>query len=730
MTSPDSNFSSVLVSTLARYAPTLRKRVVENLLRDRSKLTPKQSLERVASAIENVPLIDRRLRQLAPEALTLLTLFHVGRRWRWRLPHVLELACIAGSSDSLDLILSLCEGGLLFVETKDDQQALERFENWVPKALWSDTDFVLVPPRVAERAAGISPSLGLVAKTEPEGNLHVFPEADGLELPLRLAVLWQKARFDPPRIKMDGGFFKKDHQRFEEDTLLNGPGPADLTNSPPGWKWYLLWGMATGLMKYDIDDVELRVAPFPDLLLDDLPSVVGKLWSCGCEVESRISDSYLNPAPLELLWPMSAGIGLLTALAQLEAEKWCSLDDLAAWLVCRHPRWKPKQAESDDEAASSIPSSLSDWLRAFLLSFAFPMRLIEAARDAAEMWFVRLTALGRGVLGLGPLPPLPQYPQTLLVQPNLEIIAYRQGLTPELIGQLSRFCVWKNLGAACTLQLTPDSVYRGLETGLTHDEILRLLQQHAVRELPAAVVQALKTWADKRERVTVYAAATLLEFASADDLQAALARGLPAVVLTDRLALVEREDDLDYRHFRLMATRDYGLPPDQCVSVADDGVTLSVDMARADLLLETELQRFAEPMPSASSPVFGPRSGGETNRRTYRLTPASLRKAREEGLTAPMIDDWFRRRTGDEAPAAVKLLLNGHAESPLRISRLLVLQTPSPLVADGLMQWPESRKLIQERLGPTALAVEQAHLPALLDLLRSVGITTEADNGG
>lgn len=730
MTKTDSDFSSVLADALASYAPTLRKRVAENLLRDRSKLTPKQCLDRVVSAVENVPLIDRRLRQMSPEALALLTLLHVGRRWRWRLPHVLELACIAGSKDSLDLILSLCEGGLLFVETKNDQQGIERFENWVPKALRSDTDFVLLPPRVAERAAGISPSLGLVARSEPDGNLHVFPEADGLELPLRLAVLWQKARFDPPRIKMYGGFFKKDHQRFEEDPLLNGPGPTDLIDFPAGWNWYLGWSMATGLIRYDMDDTVLQVAHLPEVLLHDLPTVLANLWSCGCEVETLVNNSYLNPAPLELVWPMSAGIGLLVALAQIEAETWCSLDDLAAWLVCRHPRWKPKQTEGDEEAASSIPSSLSDWLRAFLLGFAFPMRLIEAAKDAGEAWFVRLTALGRGVLGLGPLPSLPQYPQTLLVQPNLEIIAYRQGLTPELIGQLSRFCEWKSLGAACTLQLTPESVYRGLETGLTHDEILRLLQQHTVRELPAAVVQALKTWADKRERVTVYAAATLLEFASADDLQAALARGLPAVVLTDRLALVEREDDLDYRHFRLIATRDYGLPPDQCVSVSDDGVTLSVDMARADLLLETELQRFAEPVSASTGVIAETQRSYEHNRRVYRLTPDSLRKAREEGLTTQMIDDWFRRRTGGETPAAVRLLLNGHAESPLRVCPLLVLRTPSPHVADGLMQWPESRKLIQERLGPTALAVEQAHLPALLDLLRSVGITTEADKGG
>ena len=51
------------------------------------------------------------------------------------------------------------------------------------------------------------------------------------------------------------------------------------------------------------------------------------------------------------------------------------------------------------------------------------------------------------------------------MQPNLEIIAYRQGLTPALIARLTRFAAWKSLGAACTLQLEPETVYRALEAG-------------------------------------------------------------------------------------------------------------------------------------------------------------------------------------------------------------------------------------------------------------------------
>ena len=51
---------------------------------------------------------------------------------------------------------------------------------------------------------------------------------------------------------------------------------------------------------------------------------------------------------------------------------------------------------------------------------------------------VQLTPLGRYVLAMGPPPPpRPAFEHFLFVQPNLEVIAYRQGLTPQLIGRLS-----------------------------------------------------------------------------------------------------------------------------------------------------------------------------------------------------------------------------------------------------------------------------------------------------
>jgi hypothetical protein len=276
---------------------------------------------------------------------------------------------------------------------------------------------------------------------------------------------------------------------------------------------------------------------------------------------------------------------------------------------------------------------------------------------------------------------------------------------------LTRFAAWKTLGAACLLQLEPETVYRALELGESFDSISQALAQHGTRPTPPAVLDSLRTWSNKRERITVYPSAALLEFNSPEDLGEALARGLPAVRLGDTLAVVASEEQIDFRHFRLAGTRDYALPPERCVTVESDGVTLTVDLARSDLMLETELPRFAELVERAAA-----------GKRQYRLTPASLGRARAEGMTLPALETWFSQRAGQPVSAAARLLLTGAQLPPPLLRRHLALHVETPEVADGLMQWPGTRGLIAERLGPTTLSVEEERLPALREKLGELGV--------
>ena len=172
------------------------------------------------------------------------------------------------------------------------------------------------------------------------------------------------------------------------------------------------------------------------------------------------------------------------------------------------------------------------------------------------------------------------------------------------------------------------------------------------------------------------------------------------------------ESQIDFKHFRLTGTRDYCLPPEPCVDVEADGVTLSLDLARTDLLLEIELQRFAEPVPSNQGP----------GRRAYRLTPASLLAARNEGLSLSVLATWFEQRTGLPLSPAARLLYAAGDAPPGELRRRLVLQVPTAEVADGLVQWPGTAALIQDRLGPTTLAVAEDFMPRLLERLQELGM--------
>jgi hypothetical protein len=494
--------------------------------------------------------------------------------------------------------------------------------------------------------------------------------------------------------------------RLREDPLLNGP-PADRLADVPDLG-FLVAALAQAEGVLEEAEGEWRAGRLPAAWDDGLNAALESLWRrLPRMVGWNPLDGWLGgDAPAGNPFP-SAYLLAFLLLARAPEGAWVRPAAVQDWLAVQHPFWASEDLR---------PSRLGAWVETFLLGVAYPLRLVQAAREDGGGWLVRLSPTGRWLLGLAPPPPeRAAFPRTLLVQPNLEIVAYRQGLTPALIAKLTRFAEWKGLGAACTLQLGPESVYRALEAGETFESICRALEQHGTRPTPPAVLDALRTWADKRERITVYPSAVLLEFAAAEDLDEALARGVPAVRIADRLAVAPSEEGLEFRHFRLTGTRDYGLPPEPCVTVEDDGVTLAVDAARSDLLLETELPRFAERLDRP----------GDDGRRRYRLTPASLAAGRASGLTAPALEAWFRQRTGRPTPPAARLLLTADQAGPARFRRRLVLHVADEETADGLLQWPETRGLIAERLGPTALAVDEENAAALAERLRAFGLAAE-----
>jgi hypothetical protein len=702
-------WSERLRQTLEAYDEPLLRGLASKLFKPRNQWPVDELIERSLTTLGNAPVIDRRLQELDVAERRVLAVIGRSRQPRWGLGNLIELVIALGHADGLPPILHLFESGLLYPCLPERLTRLKSFEQWM--TLSEPTGLhVFAPPQITNRVLKENlglPELSCTDETAPSANATIH-EVDGLDWPLRLAVLWQRVAAAPLRRTQQGGFFKRDLERLTLDTLLNDPPSDSLAELPDPAMLAAALAERCGLVEEA--DGELRAAHLPTVCDQGLHATLTDLFAAlphittwdalsGWHGDGEVGRG--NPFP-------SAYLLALLLVAQLPGNAWADPDAIETWIVEHHPYWK-----SD----SLRPSRQQSWVPTFLLGLAYQLKMVQAAKGQDGQWRVRLSPLGRWLLNSDKEPTEPpSYPQTLMVQPNLEIIAYRQGLTPALIGHLSLFANWKNVGAACLLTLEPESVYRALQAEQTFDTILQTLNQHGMRPVPPAVIDSLKTWAGKRERITVYPSATLFEFGSADELTDALARGLPATKLSDRLAVVPSENGVDFRHFRLTGTRDYGLPPEKCVEVDADGVSLSIDLARSDLLVETEMQRFAEPLDVRKE-----------GRRLYRVTPVSMAAARESGMGVRGLEEWFTQRTGQPLPAAARLLFIGSQLPASELRKQLVLHVPTVEVADGLLQWPGTRGLIQERLGPVTLVIAEEDLVALRERLTELGVSVQSN---
>ncbi len=700
------SWSEIVRQTLRSYDETLLRRVAGKLCKPRSQWPAAELIDRSLEVLHNPAALDRRLKDLEPAARQILAAIGHSRQPRWPVGSLVEIAVALGHADGLAPVQALLDAGLIFPLVAEKTR-LKHFDLWLGQAA---PPLVLAPATVTQRVLDEPLPLEVPGALRLAGPVQ---ETDGLDLPLRLAALWQRLMALPMRRTQQRDLFKRDLDRLRTDPVLDTASADALAEAPDGGLLVFALGLASGVV--DDRDGELRPGHFSQAWGLNSSHLVAELLANLFQIEGW------NPAegwaPIgERANPHRSGQLLaLLLLATLPPGQFASVSALDSWMIDHHPYWRALAAagEGPRRALDKTRAAIATGIPQFLLGIAFPLHLLQATKDADGGWAVCLSALGRWAMGYAAAPPQTSaFPQTLLVQPNLEVLVYRQGLTPELIVQLTKFATWRTLGSACTLQLDPESVYRALELGETQSSIVQTLERHGMKPTPPAVLEALKTWSNKRERLTVYPSAVLLEFATPGDLNEALARGLPAVRLTDRLAAVAKEEQIDYKHFRLTGTRDYCLPPEPCVDVEADGVTLSVDLARSDLLLETELMRFTESAPAA----------GALGRRAYRLTPASLALARQQGLSLGTLTGWFEQRTGLPLPPAVRLLFSGAELPPTELRRRLVLHVPTSEIADGLLQWPATAALIQARLGPTALAVAESAAPQLLEKLAEIGV--------
>ncbi len=742
-------------SALARYKGSRLAaiRLAQGLVPSADRLRPAGNAEEITEHLDQPAAVEALAARLPIGSRLAVSLFAVTEATAMPAAGLVHALGILGAEANASIV-RLLELGLLAIEPNAELGPVDDFavamEHRGPTRVQ-----VRVHPAVPRAIRAVRPEGALPMAEGPIGQVR---ETDGLEPILRLGAIWQRAGAEPLRQTQQGTLYKRDRERVAEDPVLAGPIADAMAPLPDPAALWLALGQRIGVVERDASGQRLMAAPtafwadnavhLPQMIATGWLSL--KTWQEAAGVPAVGEGDGDEPAlpylrPAVLLW-----------LATLGETEWVALEDLSSHLMALWPGWDrlsiadgPAADSADATAATALlpsptirrnpaprgrgrpgpePPRGARLLESILLGAAYPLGLVRAAEERGTgRRVVQLTPLGRYVLAAGPTPPpRPTFDQFLFVQPNFEMIAYRQGLTPQLVGRLSRFARWSQIGAAMELRLTRESVVLGLDGGLTAESMLEILTRHSQRALPAGVVDAVRTWSTRRERVTYYAAATLMEFGSRDERDAALgswptgdAHHEPPIGVADRFLLVD-ERTIPFDRFRQMSSRDYRREAEACMTVEPDGVSMTLDPARSDLLIDAELARFADEMPAQGRYA-------EPGRRRFAINAASLRRGLDRGLTTQDLADWYDRRTGGPIPPAVRLLLTptGSRVPTLKAARMLVLTLPNPELLDGLLQHPATSPWLGDPLGPKAVAIPDDQLEPLQKALKELGIPLE-----
>lgn len=699
----------IYTKTLAKYAPPLLETIVQRATRYATNHTELEPIARLHAVLSDEELVAKLVVDLEPAERRALAVFRSSPYVAWRWDNAVRLLSACGVDMPYEVLQRLLNEGLLSMAPTTSQDALARFE-----------------VHGAARPEG----LPVVALASPLGELKLdlpaavptlsgkpsakgFRQTDGWEFPLRLAVLWQLARRLPIKRTQMNQLFKRDQERIGANPLLSTAMlDAPVLTPETGMLVYAI-AMGQGWLPALADEQSPQTTldhvwppHLHDLLLSCAASLVGVEWwnELGAETPVGVFRREVASARyLILLW-----------MATLGSDQGATVEQLARRLQKVHAPWN-----ATGELIGSLRNTESraqlarDWIKQWVFGPLYQVGLVAVGQSAEGDLLARLTPLGYRFVGRDAVLDAPlAYPQTLLAQPNHQVVVYRQGMTVELLSQIVAFAEPKSLGAALSFEINADSVYLGLEAGLAPDRMIAVLEQHGSRALPSGLAESIRTWAAKRSRLCVYASASLFEFADEKDMREALARGLEGIPITDRMVLVPEEKDGAFKNLRITAARDYNFDAEQCVESGPDGIMLKVDLTKSDLMLESELRRFAEPV------QFRDRNG----RQQFRVTADSLRRAFEQGLGVDYLEEWFRRRTGGDPPPSVRLLCRAVAAADMTARRQVVVRTESPIITDGLLQHPLTAELFHERLGPTALTVLSANTEKLREALADLGI--------
>jgi hypothetical protein len=372
------------------------------------------------------------------------------------------------------------------------------------------------------------------------------------------------------------------------------------------------------------------------------------------------------------------------------------------------PNFKATRDKSKHRGFGSS-SPLADWLisegtliaNALMSTFVY-LGLVERS---ADLTCFRLTETGHDVFSGSAQTEksTPVDTKFLSVQPNHDVLVYVEEADPSKIFTLARMARRTTTGndPVQTFVLTRESVYQGLESGLTTEQMREFLLQASKTGLPNNVAHSLNEWGRKRDSLVLRSGVTLLAVPPGQESR------LPSVAtgrrVGDRFLLVAPTERQGFKGQK----RDHAMFAPPGWKIEEDGLVRAE--ADADSATLARLEQLTEP--------------AEQGRK---ITAASIRRARERGIAAEQALGWLRAHAvGGLPPIMETAIRNWFSAGRINLGNLLLLQVPQAQACQAILASERFRAHFLSHVPPHWFIVRANQKAELSDLLREFGFVLD-----
>lgn len=334
----------------------------------------------------------------------------------------------------------------------------------------------------------------------------------------------------------------------------------------------------------------------------------------------------------------------------------------------------------------------------------------------AQVTAIRLTEMGRWLLLNETRPAIPEETGRVVLQPNFHVVAF-DPIADRVLARLDTFANRLNAERAIEYEITRDSIYRGMQSGQSADEIKAWLAGVTGSPMPQNVERSLDEWQTAYNRIAVRPRVAVVQATKPELIDTLMAQPQmhPAIIRRiDATLLMVDAAQLDAVEAMLLAMDELPARSRPSGQESPDGAAISVD---ADGAIT-----FAQGPPSLTIQGALGAFADRSRDGAWRITPASVRRARASGMEVPAILAELNRLAGGMAPAdlAAQLKVWGGHFGEATVQSLVLVEFRDQATLDELLADRDLKRYIKPfkpraKLGlATIRAEDQAAVQALL----------------